>query len=423
MTALDAGLESYIGGLRAIDDHAHVPIFPETPANMDRPFDPYERYEIPTPNRLRATNPPEYLHAWRALWDYEYDDWTDDHLRELIVKREGIQAEAGDTYDGWILDKLNFESLLYVAPAPLPKPAPAYRWVYHFDALLWPCQSVPADEQTLIAAYRERMRAMCAAAGYGDAAPRTLSQFLEDIVDPALRHAKNSGAVAMKSNAPYYRSLNFADVPRADAERLYASGAMDGQIDTADHRALQDFLFRHIVGRAGELNLPIQMHTGLGIKPHFQTVDSNPQLLDPLLAAFPTTKFVLLHTGWPFDSQARTSLAHGNVWMDISCTNLEVSARSLSEMIRKALEVFPDRLLFGTDAHTDDDEAFLCSVPVQANPLAGWEEKAWLADRTSRRALSIALSQLLQDGDVTAARAEELAVMVMRANSIDLYEL
>lgn len=423
MAAPDSGIQRHVGGIRAIDDHAHVPIFPQPPANMDRPFDPYEPYELRTPYRLRATNPPEYLQAWRALWGYEHEDWTDDHLRGLIVRREKVQSEAGSTYDTWILDKLNFESLLYVAPSPLPKPAPAYRWVHHFDALLWPCQSTPADEQTLIAAYRGRMQAMCAEAGYGEAAPPTLARFLEDIVDPALEHAKNSGAVAMKSNAPYYRSLNFANVPRADAERLYERGARDGALEIRDHRALQDFLFRHIFGRAGELNLPVQVHTGLGIRPHFQTIDSNPLLLDPLVADFPSTKFVLLHTGWPFDSQARSSLAHGNVWMDISCTNLEVSARSLSEMIRKALELFPDRLLFGTDAHTDDDEAFLCSVPVQPNPLAGWEEKAWVADRTSRRALAIALSQLLEDGDVTAARAEELAVMVMRANSIALYEL
>jgi amidohydrolase family protein len=423
MTPTDSGIERRVGEIRAIDDHAHLPIFPTLPADMDRPFDPYGRGELARAQRFLTTDPPIYLSAWRALWDYEYDDWSDDHLRDLIVKREKIQADAGDGYDAWILDKLNFESVLYIAPAPLPKAAPAYRWVFHLDALLWPCQTAPANEQWLIAVYGGRMQGMCAEAGYAESVPPTLARFLEDIVDSALDRAKTGGAVAIKSNAPYYRSLSFADVAREDAERLYERGAREGHLDTHDHRALQDFLFRYIVGRAGELNLPIQIHTGLGHKHHFQTIDSDPLLLDPLLADFPATKFLLLHTGWPFDSHARSSLAHANVWMDISATNLEFSARTLSEMIRKALELFPERLLFGTDAHTDEDQAFLCSVPAKPNPLAGWEEKAWVADQTSREALTIALSQLLQDGDVTATRVDELAAMVMRANAVALYEL
>lgn len=423
MTATDNGIARRVGEIRAIDDHAHLPIFPTLPADMDKPFDPYGRGELARAQRFLTTDPPIYLPAWRALWDYEYDDWTDDHLRDLILRREKIQADAGDGYDGWILDKLNFDSVLYIAPAPLPKPTPAYRWVFHLDALLWPCQTTPANEQWLIAVYGGRMKGMCAEAGYGDSVPPTLSRFLTDIVDPVLEHAKKSGAVAMKSNAPYYRSLSFTDVPREDAERLYQQGAGTGALDTRDHRALQDFLFRHIVGRAGDLGLPIQIHTGLGHKHHFQTIDSDPLLLDPLVADYPATKFLLLHTGWPFDSHARSSLAHANVWMDFSATNLEFSARTLSEMIRKALELFPDRLLFGTDAHTDEDQAFLCSVPGKPNPLAGWEEKAWVADQTSRDALTMALSQLLADGDITATRVDELAVKVLRDNAIALYDL
>lgn len=56
-------------------------------------------------------------------------------------------------------------------------------------------------------------------------------------------------------------------------------------------------------------------------------------------------------------------------------------------------------------------------------PLAGWEEKTWLAARSSRAALALALTGMNRDGQLTRAQALELARLVLRGNAERLYDL
>jgi len=71
---------------------------------------------------------------------------------------------------------------------------------------------------------------------------------------------------------------------------------------------------------------------------------------------------------------------------------------------------FPEKVLFGTDA-----SAF--------GPDLGWEVAAWTATHAAREALGIALTGMVRGGDVSRARAEEIATMVMRGNALKLYNL
>jgi len=65
-------------------------------------------------------------------------------------------------------------------------------------------------------------------------------------------------------------------------------------------------------------------------------------------------------------------------------------------------------MLFGSDAFDGGVEQ-------------GWEHVAWVGTTTARRALAIALTGLMRDGEIT--RAEALARMVMRENAIAAYHL
>ncbi|HLL77204.1 MAG TPA: hypothetical protein VK421_18265 [Pyrinomonadaceae bacterium] len=79
-------------------------------------------------------------------------------------------------------------------------------------------------------------------------------------------------------------------------------------------------------------------------------------------------------------------------------------------MIRSWLEFVPEKVLFGTDAY-----------PLTTT--AGREEVGWLTTRSSRRALALALTGMMQDGQITRERALELARMVLRENAARLYGL
>jgi hypothetical protein len=53
----------------------------------------------------------------------------------------------------------------------------------------------------------------------------------------------------------------------------------------------------------------------------------------------------------------------------------------------------------------------------------GWEESGWVASTQNRQALTIALTGMLRDGEITRTRASELARMVLRENARKLYAL
>ncbi len=66
--------------------------------------------------------------------------------------------------------------------------------------------------------------------------------------------------------------------------------------------------------------------------------------------------------------------------------------------------------MFATDAYPYSNEM-------------GWEEGGLMAARTGRRALAIALTGMLRDGEITRTRASELARLVLHDNAKTLYGL
>jgi hypothetical protein len=64
----------------------------------------------------------------------------------------------------------------------------------------------------------------------------------------------------------------------------------------------------------------------------------------------------------------------------------------------------------------------------RANPLsvpysAGWELAAWIATKNGRAALALAFTDMIRNGEVSRASAEEIAIMVLRTNAETLYKL
>jgi predicted TIM-barrel fold metal-dependent hydrolase len=87
-----------------------------------------------------------------------------------------------------------------------------------------------------------------------------------------------------------------------------------------------------------------------------------------------------------------------------------IPARTLSTWLREWLELYPDKVLFGTDGY-----------PYSAT--FGWEEATWIGARNARNALAIALTGMERDGEISPARAAELAQMVLHRNAETLYNL
>jgi predicted TIM-barrel fold metal-dependent hydrolase len=85
-------------------------------------------------------------------------------------------------------------------------------------------------------------------------------------------------------------------------------------------------------------------------------------------------------------------------------------ARAVSQVLREWLEFAPDKILFGTDAYPYSKQI-------------GWEESGLIASETGRQALGLALTGMLNDGEIKRDRALELAHLVMHDNAAKLYGL
>jgi uncharacterized protein len=230
------------------------------------------------------------------------------------------------------------------------------------------------------------------------------------VVTPTLERHKRQGAVAVKFEAAYLRSLDFAEAAEADARRIYRQYVGGSQASATEYKTLQDFLFRYVAREAGRLSLAVHIHTGAGAGGYFNIATSNPMLLESALndPSLRKTNFVLVHGGWPFPMQAASLLDKPNVYLDYSAQTFMLYPRALGQNLRTFLEFAPEKVMFGTDAF-----AF--------GPEVGWEEVAWVSAKTGREALALALTGMLNDRELTRAQASEVARMVLRDNARRLY--
>lgn len=412
----DPGLLKEINGIRAIDNHAH-PLLVLDDDEKDEEFDVAD--VIPPqalPVRLRQNN-PEYLAAWKYLYGYPHRDYSDLHMRELLLTKRRIQREKGDAYPAWVLDKLGIDTMFsnrFTMGKGLA--APRFRWVWSANPLLFPFNNDAAKEnnpqRNAVFIDEERWLKRFLQEAKLAALPTTLDDYLAKLVVPLLEARRRAGVPAVKFYAAYLRSLDFADVPEAEAQVIYAKFATSGAPDAAGYKKLQDFLFRRIVAECKRLDLAVHIHVGVGAGGWFYTTTASPFLLenvfnDPRLRG---TKFVLIHGGLPFAAASRFLLNRQNVYLDFSSQGFLTSTRELSQVLRSYLEFLPERILFGTDAYA-------------LTKTVGWEEIGWLTTRNARHALALALTGMMNDGDITRARASELARMVLRENAIRLYQI
>ncbi len=416
-TAADPALAAEIAIIKAIDNHAHPLRFVDSDDPEDSEYDAltFEGMEpFALPVRARPDN-PEYVAAWHALYGYKYDDMSEAHVRELLAMKQRVMRERGEGYPAWVLDQLGIETMFANRVAMgRGLAAPRFRWVPFADALIFPLSNEGA--RRINPDYRsfyvgeDRLLKRYLAESNVKALPSTLKDYLMQVVTPTLERQKRDGALALKFEAAYLRSLDFDDVQEGEAARIYARYAKGGEPPPREYKQLQDFLFRYLAREAGRLGLAVHIHCTIGAGSYYSLRSANPLLLEQLFNDYTLrkTNFVIIHGGWPFVKEVAYLLGKPNVYADFSAQTFLLYPRALSEMLRMWLEYYPEKVLVGTDA-----EPFA--------PEVNWEETGWLTIRTAREALGLALTGMMSDGEVTRERAITLARMVLRDNAITLY--
>ena len=429
-TTPDPALVAAIAAIKAIDNHAH-PLRALKEGERDTEWGALSYHTLETaatdpgaemplvPFRLRPTS-PEFMAVWQALYGFSPSTVTKEVVQELVQVKRRIRSEQADNYPAWVLDKIGLEAMLanrVVMDRSLP--VLRFRWVPYVDALMFPFsneavrQARPDLEPSYVSLER-LLKTHLTDLGLSRLPP-SLEGYLARVVTPTLERQKQGGAVAVKFQTAYVRTLDISNPSAEQAKRVYDRYVEGGKPTTGETKALQDYLFRTISREAGRLDLAVHIHTGFGIGRYFDVIDSNPLLLEPVFndPVLRKTKFVILHGGWPFAKQSAALLLKPNVYVDFSAIAFLIYPRELSQVLRSWLEISPDKVLFGTDGFEIDPNL----------PLLNWEEFTCLGTRSARQALAQALTEMMQDSEITHEEALSIARKVLRENAVKLYKL
>ena len=389
------------------DHHAH-PGFPDDP-DVDAMASPPGS----APLRERDSN-PELVAAAKALFNYPYDDLSGEHAKWLVNKKAQLKKEQGTAYFSNLLDKLDIEqgvaNRAMMADYLDPK---RFVWVFFADAFMWPFDNqkerarngdeavyIPLQEK-MLHRWMEQEKVKQLPAGFDDYL-KFITQTLED--------NQKKGGIAMKFEVAYFRSLRFGDPSREPVEAIYRKYISGGVPSEPEYRTFQDFVFRYLIREGGRLHLPVHIHSAVGVGDYFNISESNVMNLENILRdpRYADTVFVLIHGGYPLEREAIWLAAVKNVYMDSSLMEVVMYPAAFKQSLRQWLETFPDKITFGTD-----------SFPY--NDALGAEESYWLGVQTGRTGLAAALAEMVATGEVSEAKALEMAQAYLHDTAVSIY--
>lgn len=214
-------------------------------------------------------------------------------------------------------------------------------------------------------------------------------------LDMIFQKAVESDVACLKSTLAYQRTLDFANVPKERAAKVF--GRKKSELSDAEIKEFQDYIFWRICELSAKHELPFQVHTGQA-----RIQGSNPMLLVDLIQANPKTKFVLFHGGFPWVGETGViAMKYRNVWVD-SVWLPQLSYTMAKRAYQEWLEMFPsDRIMWGADT-------------VNA-------EGIYAGTVFTRQCLAEALAEKVLRHELREEHAIRIGAQVMRENALKLF--
>jgi hypothetical protein len=411
----DTALATFINNIKAVDNHAHANTVEADDQGSDAlPLDGLGAIELPA--RVRPES-QTWVDAAKALYGFTGTELNEKLIKDLVDTQQNVMKREGDRFPEWALDQAGIEVMFANRITMGPGlSAPRFRWVSYVDALLFPLSTkaeaaTTPDREKLFPLEGQLLNKYLGDLNMSKL-PTTLDEYLKQVVTATLEAQKNGGCVALKFEAAYLRSLDFEKTDLQSAKEVYSKNINGGEPPHEKYKLLQDFIFYYIAKEAGRLGMAVHIHSFPGAGNYFVSAGCDPLLLESVFndPELRQTKFVLIHGGGTFFKNTSAMLWKPNVYADISLLTQLWTPDQLAFVLRDWLSQFPEKVLFGTDA-------------VAFGPGLGWEMSAWIASTTGRKALTIALSEMIASNEISPGRAKEIATMVLRTNASNLYKL
>ncbi len=218
-----------------------------------------------------------------------------------------------------------------------------------------------------------------------------------------VRKAKEEGFAGLKGHIGEKCGFGARSVSDGEAEAAFEKAKAR---DPEAMRTVYYAMFGHLLELAGEIGLPVHLHTGTtGFKGDTAVSSLDPLLMAPFLDddRYRASKIVFIHGSFPMSrSAAWMAYNFPNVYIDLSQTQLW-QAYLLPDLLRDALSIAPhDKIMLGTGQH------WYC-------------EMVWLASKAAKRSLEKVMSDYAELDFISLKDAEKTAAMVLSENAYALY--
>ena len=231
-------------------------------------------------------------------------------------------------------------------------------------------------------------------------------EFRQRFDDTLADAIQNRGYRGLKSIIAYRTGLDVSPLSRTADQGLQALDAIRRGIGGQAMKKLRDHLLCRTMELCMEHDVPMQIHTGMGDH-EVNLLLCRPALLMDLLR-FPTfraCKVLLVHTGYPYHAEAGyMANMLPRVYCDVS-EGIPFAANAARRIYAEVLEMAPiSKVVFGSDGYV---------VP----------ETNYIGVKLGKAALAQALGDLVEQGMLSRAEAEDAARLILAGNARRLYAL
>jgi predicted TIM-barrel fold metal-dependent hydrolase len=225
----------------------------------------------------------------------------------------------------------------------------------------------------------------------------------EDAIATALTE---QGFKGVKSIIAYRTGLDVSPLSRTSDQGYKALDAIRRGLGGGGMKLLRDHLLCRALDLCIEHDVPMQIHTGMG---DFEVnlVLCRPGYLMDLLRfpAYRSCKVLLVHTGYPYHREAAyMANVLPRVWCDLS-EGIPFAANAAWDIVRGVIAMAPlTKVCYGSDGF---------KVP----------EIMYTSAKLGKQAVAAVLSELVDDGMLCQADAEDGAARILAGNARELYAL
>jgi len=231
------------------------------------------------------------------------------------------------------------------------------------------------------------------------------------------RNAVKNGAVGLKSVIAYRTGLEIQRSAEDEVRKVYdklIAEAISGKSvrdilssRTKHVKTVYDYFVFLGVEDSVKLDVPFQMHVGMGDAPFIDLRIANPILLHDLIndESGKSAKIVLTHGGYPYLEEAGFLVnAYPNIFLDLSETIPFISI-GIKEKLLNIFEMTPTtKIMYGSDGY---------NIP----------ELHWISSIQTKKALSAALNGLLESKEIDEEWTHEIAKDILSENAKRIYKL